>query len=164
MMMSMFSSFDALCAESFGQKLKFSFSPPNEGNKPEVESMKKSVMSEGNKDKSSTSPPANINKSSQQQKRRPRFAPELDGVTILSPVSSTDGHPRGLSKRNRTFLDHAQVQRSLDSLTRTAMLELGNSSPNGSFQLSPEKSRRLTRATMLELGKVSPNVHLHASK
>ncbi|KAG5229481.1 hypothetical protein OIU76_022773 [Salix suchowensis] len=81
MMTSMFSSFDALCAESFGKKLNFSL--------PEVESTKKSVMHERNKDTSSASsksPPASINKSSQQQRRRPRFAPELDGVHCFETI------------------------------------------------------------------------------
>ncbi|KAJ6677432.1 hypothetical protein OIU85_010584 [Salix viminalis] len=89
MMTSMFSSFDALCAESFGQKLNFSFTAPGEGSRPEVESTKKSVMHEGNKDTSSASsksPPASINKSLQQQRRRPRFAPELDGVHCFETI------------------------------------------------------------------------------
>ncbi|CAK7324280.1 unnamed protein product [Dovyalis caffra] len=109
MMMSMFSSFDALSAETFGQKLKFSFSTPKEGNKPGVEPMKKSGMSEGNKDKSSTSPPENINKSSQQQKRRPRFAPELDGMA-MGAVSVTV--PAIVAAAGIYFLDksHSKAQ------------------------------------------------------
>uniref|UniRef100_A0A6N2KBW8 Uncharacterized protein n=1 Tax=Salix viminalis TaxID=40686 RepID=A0A6N2KBW8_SALVM len=88
-MMSLFSSFDALIAESFGQKLRLSFSASKEGNSPpQVESKKKMEMSEGSSDKSSSSKssPVNINKPLQQQKMRLRFAPELDGVHCFETI------------------------------------------------------------------------------
>ncbi|KAF9671056.1 hypothetical protein SADUNF_Sadunf12G0007100 [Salix dunnii] len=91
-MMSMFSSFDAPSAESLGQKLRLLFSASKEGkSQPQVESKKKREMSEGSNDESSTSSspkssPENINKPSQQQQMRLRFAPELDGVHCFETI------------------------------------------------------------------------------
>ncbi|KAG5233664.1 Regulator of telomere elongation helicase [Salix suchowensis] len=73
-MMSLFSSFDALIAESFGQKLRLSFSASKEGN------------SHNDKSSSSKSCPVNINKPLQPQKMRLRFAPELDGVHCFETI------------------------------------------------------------------------------
>ncbi|EOY23698.1 hypothetical protein QUC31_008388 [Theobroma cacao] len=79
MMMSLFSSFEALWADSYGQKMKFSGS--TEQAKP-----KKVSCLEGSKketDKNSSSP-ANIKKP--QQLLRPRFAAELDGVHCFETI------------------------------------------------------------------------------
>ncbi|EEF37954.1 conserved hypothetical protein [Ricinus communis] len=89
MMMSMFSSFDALCAESSGQKLKFSVgSAIQDGNKATApaNSMKKKSGTDGER---SVSPPENVKGSSQppqQERRRPRFAPEFDGVHCFETI------------------------------------------------------------------------------
>ncbi|XVF10175.1 hypothetical protein REPUB_Repub07fG0160000 [Reevesia pubescens] len=87
MMMSMFSSFEALWADSEGQKMKFTAAPTStEQVKP-----KKFSLLEGNKkdnlekDKNS-SPPATAKKPQQQQRLRPRFAPELDGIHCFETI------------------------------------------------------------------------------
>ncbi|KAJ4830899.1 hypothetical protein Tsubulata_011132 [Turnera subulata] len=103
-MMSMFSSFDALFAESFGQKVKFTTTTGGPDPAPAIEGsstrgklaeesvIKKSTTSgsEGNNKSSSSSPPAaNLSKGSSQQQRRrrtPRFAPELDGVHCFETI------------------------------------------------------------------------------
>ncbi|XP_050235851.1 uncharacterized protein LOC126685900 [Mercurialis annua] len=89
-MMSMFSSFDALCAEFYGQKLKLSGGPSSDQQrnpkildslieKSETEGKEKSLVSSAlRKVKGSPSPP--------QERRRPRFAPELDGVHCFETI------------------------------------------------------------------------------
>ena len=90
MLMSIFSSFDALCAESFGQKSVFYRGPAKQGKvvedstvvvrSPEIrESVKKGKV--GN----STEPPADITKP-QRDHRRQRFAPELDGLHCFETI------------------------------------------------------------------------------
>ncbi|GFY84019.1 hypothetical protein Acr_03g0007930 [Actinidia rufa] len=90
MWMSIFSSFNAVCAESFGQKVVFSWGPAKQGTSvddsavvvrsPEIrEGVKKCKI--GN----STEPPADITKP-QRVHRRPRFAPELDGVHCFETI------------------------------------------------------------------------------
>ncbi|XVE58274.1 hypothetical protein DITRI_Ditri04bG0157400 [Diplodiscus trichospermus] len=84
MMMSMFSSFEALWADSHGQKMKFTSSAPTstEQAKPKEVSCLK-----GNKEdtEKNSSPPATAKKP-QQQRLRPRFAPELDGVHCFETI------------------------------------------------------------------------------
>lgn len=82
-MMSMFSSFDAFCKEFYEQKVKFSgvSSTPNERSKATaVESMKKKGMEK------KSSPSSENVKESLKQQRKPRFAPELDGVHCFETI------------------------------------------------------------------------------
>ncbi|KAK0591568.1 hypothetical protein LWI29_004086 [Acer saccharum] len=76
MMMSIFSSFDALCAEFYGQKFDFS-----DAAKPKQEAslIKRSSGFEGN---NKTEEQQQRRRRIQESTRRPRFAPELDGVDI----------------------------------------------------------------------------------
>lgn len=91
-MMSIFSSFDAFCAESYGQKLKFS-KPKDDGNNNNVsDRIKKKNQDSGRSTSTSTSmpPPANdVNKITQQKqntRKTPRFALELDGVNCFETI------------------------------------------------------------------------------
>ncbi|KAI6697733.1 hypothetical protein NL676_017852 [Syzygium grande] len=82
-MMSIFSSFDALCAESRGQKVTFSFSPAKAqkpADSPAPAAAEKAKSAAGGK----PLPPAP--KQPQQKKRAPRFAPELDGVHCFETI------------------------------------------------------------------------------
>ncbi|KAL5737088.1 hypothetical protein ACOSQ2_031886 [Xanthoceras sorbifolium] len=87
MMMSIFfSSFDALCAEFYRQKIDFSAAPAGKP-KQEASSMKRSG-SEANK-----SPSPSSGRPSEEQRlriregaRRARFAPELDGVHCFETI------------------------------------------------------------------------------
>ncbi|KDP32654.1 hypothetical protein JCGZ_14774 [Jatropha curcas] len=84
MMMSIFSSFDALGAELYGQKLNYS---AKQETGTTVESIKKS-RSEG---KSLPSSPVSKKGSAtslppQQERWTPRFAPELDGVHCFETI------------------------------------------------------------------------------
>lgn len=82
--MSIFSSFDALCAESVGQKVVFSWaSSSNKGVPSQWISEKFHEVKKGKE----------VNDSSQTKKsegrlpaRRPRFAPELDGVHCFETI------------------------------------------------------------------------------
>ncbi|CAA0813065.1 Unknown protein [Striga hermonthica] len=88
MSMSMFSSFDALCAESFfGQKIGlFSFpatSGHDDGKTPEL---KIGLVKKG---KEVNSPPPHPEKKRTEDRRRvraARFAPELDGVYCFETI------------------------------------------------------------------------------
>ncbi|XP_049394000.1 uncharacterized protein LOC125858294 isoform X1 [Solanum stenotomum] len=100
MMMSIFSSFDALSAEIFGLKVSRSWAPATSDNKQQeglapLVSDRKTAVSPP-----STSSPGELNKAGeaaapssskspsrpQQQRRRPRFAPELDGVHCFETI------------------------------------------------------------------------------
>lgn len=89
-MMSIFSSFDAFCAESYGQKLKFS-KPKDDGNNNNVsDHIKKKNQDSGRSTSTSMPPPANdVNKIKQQKqntRKTPRFALELDGVNCFETI------------------------------------------------------------------------------
>ncbi|GMY07618.1 Regulator of telomere elongation helicase [Fagus crenata] len=79
-MMSIFSSFDVLC-----HKMSFSMGPTNEQRpKPTDPS---SVVDPMKTDREGNSaPPAHVSKPPLQQPRRPRFAPELDGVHCFETI------------------------------------------------------------------------------
>lgn len=100
--MSLFSPVEALCAESIGQKLGFSYATGNSNYKKSekyaltvsesdrkaaasasaIEEVKKDI-----KDGANRSPaPSNLKKPQQQLQRRPRFAPELDGVFCFETI------------------------------------------------------------------------------
>ncbi|TYH55123.1 hypothetical protein ES332_D09G216100v1 [Gossypium tomentosum] len=91
MMMSMFSSFEALLFDSHTQKKYTATSTPIEKAKPNEVS-----CSEGNKKETTEfnnlSPPPSSSSSSsvvetpQKQRLRPRFAPELDGVHCFETI------------------------------------------------------------------------------
>ncbi|OWM79679.1 uncharacterized protein LOC116205726 [Punica granatum] len=87
MMMSMFSSFEALSAEtSFGQKLSFSAGPswrlPSKAKDEPAVSADEKRSKEADSDSAAPQRKdvGGRPKSEEQQRRRPRFAPELDGV------------------------------------------------------------------------------------
>lgn len=103
MMMSLFSSFDALCAESIGQKVSLSWAPAvntiakdakqQQGCPAVVVSDRKAgsidAVNKGKEGSSSTLPrdakkPRDHHQL--QQKRRPRFAVELDGVHCFETI------------------------------------------------------------------------------
>ncbi|KAF8042800.1 hypothetical protein BT93_A1201 [Corymbia citriodora subsp. variegata] len=75
-MMSIFSSFEALCAEAHGQKIAFSFSPAK-AQPPVDSSAAEKVKKVGGKP---------LPGQSQPKKRAPRFAPELDGVHCFETI------------------------------------------------------------------------------
>ncbi|XAR71581.1 hypothetical protein NMG60_11017922 [Bertholletia excelsa] len=88
MLTSIFSSFEALYAESFGQKVGFSWASPakevspvnQKGVSPIIKEDSRS-REEGNR---SISP---VNHHEQEKpRRRPRFAPELDGVHCFETI------------------------------------------------------------------------------
>ncbi|KAK4759083.1 hypothetical protein SAY87_020384 [Trapa incisa] len=92
MMMSMFTSFEALCAESsFGQKLSFSLGT-NRG--PQGQSKDKVVTTAAEKEQQAKQngsatlvrKDAGGRQEKDQPKRRPRFAPELDGVHCFETI------------------------------------------------------------------------------
>ncbi|PSS11901.1 hypothetical protein CEY00_Acc01307 [Actinidia chinensis var. chinensis] len=100
MFMSIFSSFDALCAESIGHKVCFSpASPPPKEAKVNSSSVDRRMepsspiisenLSKTGEKKSSESPVC-VRKSRGQeqvkQQRRPRFAPEFDGVYCFETI------------------------------------------------------------------------------
>ncbi|XVF51182.1 hypothetical protein PTKIN_Ptkin04bG0163900 [Pterospermum kingtungense] len=87
-MNSIFSSFDALCAEFLGQAIRPSFASTTNKDanssflsssrgltNKTTESMKKKKKQEGNAEK-------------KQQKKSPRFAPELDGLNCFETLVS----------------------------------------------------------------------------
>ncbi|XP_058206282.1 uncharacterized protein LOC131319871 [Rhododendron vialii] len=95
MLMSMFSSFDALSAESFGQKVGFSWTPTSKEGKvvdaskgaPSTlsnESAKKGKV--GNSADGNSTGTCDGRKQKKPQLRRPRFAPELDGVFCFETI------------------------------------------------------------------------------
>ncbi|KAL6541463.1 hypothetical protein OROGR_010949 [Orobanche gracilis] len=85
MSMSIFSSFDALCAESFfGQKISLCTCPaPSDKSTPVVESDDQKKKKKKGKDE--TLQPEN-KKEDRRRIRAPRFAPELDGVHCFETV------------------------------------------------------------------------------
>lgn len=84
-MMSIFSSFDALSAESFGQKVGFSWgNPPPVQTKQAPPPLPSSVKKEQAADKSKR--PENQEPQRQQRRGNPRFAPELDGVFCFETI------------------------------------------------------------------------------
>ncbi|KAM3247611.1 hypothetical protein P3L10_009378 [Capsicum annuum] len=99
MMMSIFSSFDALSAEIFGQKVTRSWPPATSDNKqpavgPTVSDRKAAAVSPPstssngglNKAGEAAAPSTSKSVSRPQQQRRPRFAPELDGVHCFETI------------------------------------------------------------------------------
>ncbi|ESR59246.1 hypothetical protein CICLE_v10017302mg [Citrus x clementina] len=91
-MMSVFSSFDAFFAESYGQKLKFSKSKDNGKNNNNV--VNDRIMKKNEDSGRSTSTPrpptandANMMTQQKQTKTKlPRFALELDGVNCFETI------------------------------------------------------------------------------
>ncbi|KAL3754256.1 hypothetical protein ACJRO7_001485 [Eucalyptus globulus] len=83
-MMSIFSSFEALCADSHGQKIAFSFfpakarPPADQSAAPAAAAAEKAKRSAGGE----PMPPA----PGPPKKRPPRFAPELDGVHCFETI------------------------------------------------------------------------------
>ncbi|XP_028798538.1 uncharacterized protein LOC114753987 [Neltuma alba] len=91
MLMSIFSSFDALCAEfSFGQRSRLSIDGGNLRPKPEQKpsSTVDSAEKERASPDSSKAAPSTQPGGTKQQGRRfsPRFAPELDGVHCFESI------------------------------------------------------------------------------
>lgn len=88
MMMSMFSSFEALCAESsFGQKLSFS-TGTSRGLQNRNKDEPATVERERPKQTVSTPPKKDVGgrQKEDQPKKRPRFAPELDGIHCFETI------------------------------------------------------------------------------
>lgn len=95
--MSMFSSIDALSAESFGQKVGLSWTPTSKEGKvvdaskgatstlSNEESAKKGKVGNSGADGNSTRT-CDGRKQKKPQLRRPRFAPELDGVFCFETI------------------------------------------------------------------------------
>ncbi|KAM7499829.1 hypothetical protein LguiA_024243 [Lonicera macranthoides] len=86
MFMSIFSSFDAVCAESFGHKVGFSFPllPPFNITQKETGS-----SNNNNNNNNVTSSPdiiKNEKDKNQQRERKARFAPELDGLHCFETI------------------------------------------------------------------------------
>ncbi|GMI95334.1 hypothetical protein like AT1G32928 [Hibiscus trionum] len=77
-MNSIFSSFDALCAEFLGQTIRPSFASPTE--KPGIGLFCGKVSEDMNKKQQ-----GNVEK---KQQRAPRFAPELDGLHCFETLVS----------------------------------------------------------------------------
>ncbi|XP_054792624.1 uncharacterized protein LOC129298266 [Prosopis cineraria] len=91
MLMSIFSSFDALCAEfSYGQRLRLSVDGGNL--KPKLEQKPSSSVDSSEKkrtapDSSKAAPPTQPGGDKKQRRRfSPRFAPELDGVHCFESI------------------------------------------------------------------------------
>ncbi|KAF7836684.1 Regulator of telomere elongation helicase [Senna tora] len=86
MLMSIFSSFDALCAEfSYGQKSRFSLRNAISKPKSEESTEKKQRSPDSS---SSKAAPSTQSGGAKQQRRQltPRFAPELDGVHCFESI------------------------------------------------------------------------------
>lgn len=82
-MMSMFSSFDALCIESYGQKLRLSM-PTSKAGKEAVDlDRKPSTDKVVTKESKSPTPPAQVRR---RQHIEPRFAVELDGLHCFESI------------------------------------------------------------------------------
>ncbi|XAR52149.1 hypothetical protein NMG60_11020071 [Bertholletia excelsa] len=91
MYMSIFSSFDALCAESFGlKKFDVAWAPSTEAKSEGAPSSAIREIPRKEKFGKSTGPPAGGDASSNQRlrqlRRKPRFAPELDGVHCFETI------------------------------------------------------------------------------
>ncbi|KAG8381588.1 hypothetical protein BUALT_Bualt06G0137100 [Buddleja alternifolia] len=87
MSMSIFSSFEALCAESsFGQKVGFSWPYSNSNtNKKEPAAVKIDDDLKKGKEVNSSFQPTTTKKKPE-NRRRPRFAPELDGLHCFETI------------------------------------------------------------------------------
>ncbi|KAG5617357.1 hypothetical protein H5410_017181 [Solanum commersonii] len=96
-MISIFSSFDALSAEILGQKVNHSWAPPTSDNKqqqgvgPLVSDLKiavspPSISATGKLNKTEEAPPPSSSSKSPSRPRRPKFAPELDGVYCFETI------------------------------------------------------------------------------
>ncbi|GAA0187030.1 hypothetical protein Leryth_000215 [Lithospermum erythrorhizon] len=91
MMMSLFSSFDVLCAETFGQKVSLPWGSPEEDKKQQLVKDTKFVSSPSNdhvginKGKNGISS-SDGKISGGRKQRRPRFAVELDGVHCFESI------------------------------------------------------------------------------
>ncbi|GMI96285.1 hypothetical protein like AT5G54165 [Hibiscus trionum] len=83
MMMSMFSSFEVLLSDYFGQNMKFTATPAEKSKPTEVSSIKGNNKETVSKN---SSPPPPVAKTPQKQRLRPRFAPELDGVHCFETI------------------------------------------------------------------------------
>ncbi|KAK9291544.1 hypothetical protein L1049_019492 [Liquidambar formosana] len=88
MMTSMFSFFDAVCAESNGWKFGFSLAPsPAKEERSKVSTSLSSTEVNKKEKAGGSSPPVNAKRTEhQQQKSNPRFAPELDGVHCFETI------------------------------------------------------------------------------
>lgn len=87
--MSMFSSFDALGAESFGQKVSFSWASgtlKKDVKQQQGSEQKTPATNGGGKDGTSSLPSTPNAKKPQESRRRPRFAVELDGVHCFETI------------------------------------------------------------------------------
>ncbi|KAI8032039.1 hypothetical protein LOK49_LG01G01800 [Camellia lanceoleosa] len=84
MLMSIFSAFDALSAETFGQKVGFSWAA-KEGKVDDSTVDRKGVSSPESQMKKDSKVVGNST-TQQMTKRRPRFAPELDGVHCFETI------------------------------------------------------------------------------
>lgn len=83
--MSIFSSFDAVCAESVGRKAGFSWAPaPSMTSNKQDAAVADAKIGDLKKDKevNSSSPPTKV----PVRMRTPRFAPELDGVHCFETI------------------------------------------------------------------------------
>nr|XP_033511129.1 uncharacterized protein LOC104092706 isoform X1 [Nicotiana tomentosiformis] len=96
MMMSIFSSFDALSAEMFGQKVNRSWAPASTEKKEQEQGLLPLVSDRKNEaSPPSTSSTGGLKKGEEatarsssrpQQQKRPRFALELDGVHCFETI------------------------------------------------------------------------------
>ncbi|KAG6684684.1 hypothetical protein I3843_12G075500 [Carya illinoinensis] len=89
-MNSMFSSFDAVCAELLGQTVRASFPSIAKGSSNTTAAPAASIdMSKKQQQGDSLPTPAFVKKDKKQQQRRaPRFAPELDGLNCFETLVS----------------------------------------------------------------------------
>ncbi|KAK9292145.1 hypothetical protein L1049_020104 [Liquidambar formosana] len=80
--------FDAVCAESNGWKFGFSLAPsPAKEERSKVSTSLSSTEVNKKEKAGGSSPPVNAKRTEhQQQKRNPRFAPELDGVHCFETI------------------------------------------------------------------------------
>ncbi|BFG32118.1 hypothetical protein CerSpe_183920 [Prunus speciosa] len=86
-MNSMFSSFDALCAEFLGQKVKASFPTQQQKSTGAVVNNKSSVSDNlNNREEASLPQQAQPVKKQQSHKAAPRFALELDGLNCFETL------------------------------------------------------------------------------
>lgn len=84
MSMSLFSAFDALLAEKFGQRVSLSWATSKQQASPSSPS---TIGKEGYSSSSHPNKPQQEHHPQQQQKkRRPRFAVELDGVHCFETI------------------------------------------------------------------------------
>lgn len=84
MLMSIFSSIDALCAESLGRKIFLTNN--NNLNIPKHSSSTEAVKTDDEHHNRSPSSSPDVKKSSKLQIIWPRFAPELDGLNCFETI------------------------------------------------------------------------------